>query len=272
MSNRSTKSTARPGVHPPDGAIGIPGIANEDAPTGIGPLENPFYEGSEDHGRRLNSPLFGDCPELGDDDEGQERGEPRMGRFPPSRLPRRLGAAPHVPPLAMRLLPAVGALFQEFYREERGRWRFATATAQEFRVSPETFARYRLTSLSVIHLADRDARRMFLSDLRNFDGRAFPGTQLAAQLSNHFTRQLAKHRPNAQAPHLEEAVIPERLRPYTAYFPSFAGCFKPNQLMANHISKDLARGRLQVPGYTLSPFRIGHIPAGRFQHPRIRTL
>lgn len=44
--------------------------------------------------------------------------------------------------------------------------RFETAAERDMWREDETFARYRLASLEVIRQTDRDARRMFLPDLR----------------------------------------------------------------------------------------------------------
>ena len=71
-----------------------------------------------------------------------------------------------VPLLDFRLIPVVRALTADLTAETAGRDRFQTVTPTDLFDAAETFARYRLTSLDIIRHTDRDARRMFLSDLR----------------------------------------------------------------------------------------------------------
>ena len=121
----------------------------------------------------------------------------------------------------------------ELCAETRGRERFETASEHYMWQAAGTFARYRLTSLAVIRQTDRDARRMFLSDSRELGRRSFPEMQLIMQLLSHFSPQLLKPRNNAKDPIYEEAVLPEKLKAYTADLSALGAFFRPNQLMAN---------------------------------------
>ena len=56
---------------------------------------------------------------------------------------------------------------------------------------------------------------MFLADLRDLDRKASPEIQLAMQLFSHFV-PVAKQRANVEGHPFEEAVLPVRLRNYTA--------------------------------------------------------
>ena len=90
---------------------------------------------------------------------------------------------------------------------------------------------------------------MFLADLRDMGRKDFPEMQLLMQLFSHFPPVLKK-RANLKCPHFEEAVLPFRLRNCTANLRSLGGYLKPNQLMANYVSKELAKGRIRIPSYT----------------------
>ena len=81
-----------------------------------------------------------------------------------------------------------------------------------------TLFRYRLPTLDVIRRTALDARRMFLSDLRQLDRRSFPDMQLIMQLLEHFKPLSLKSRANAKDPLFEEVVIPTRLRNFRADF------------------------------------------------------
>ena len=175
----------------------------------------------------------------------------RTINLPPVGGGRRLALIPRDGPLFdPATIPLIERLLAEILAETNGRDRFAAASHADFRMAAETFVRYRLTSLNVIRQTDAAARRMFLSDLRELDRRSFPEMQLITQLLGHFTPQLAKQRTSSKDPLFEEVVLPERLRNYTADLPSLGALLKPNQPMANYISRELARGKLQVPQYT----------------------
>ena len=70
------------------------------------------------------------------------------------------------------------------------------------------------------------------------------------QLMSHFAPLVIRNRANAKDPPYEEVVPPEKLRRYSADLSALGAFFKPNQLMANFISRELARGKIQVPRYT----------------------
>ena len=171
---------------------------------------------------------------------------------PPRRVGgRRLALIPRAgPQFGPATIPLIETLLAETLAETNGRDRFAAATHADFRMAAETFVRYRLTSLNVIRQTDAAARRMFLSDLRELGRRSFPEMQLAMLMLGHFTPQLAKQRTSSKDPLFEEVVLPGRLRNYTADLSSLGALLKPNQPMANYISRELARGKLQVPQYT----------------------
>ena len=97
---------------------------------------------------------------------------------------------------------------------------------------------------------------MFLSDLRDLERKAIPEMHLAMQLFSNFAPNLAKRRDNLKGPPFEEAVLPAKLQHYTADLRCSGGFLRPNQLMANYVSKDLANVRIQIPSYTpyIGPF------------------
>ena len=61
---------------------------------------------------------------------------------------------------------------------------------------------------------------------------------------------MLKQRANLIGPPFEEAVLPVRLRNYSANLSRLGGYLKPNQLMANYVSKEQAKGRIRIPSYT----------------------
>ena len=91
---------------------------------------------------------------------------------------------------------------------------------------------------------------MFLSDLRQLDRFSFPDMQLIMQLLEHFKPLSLKSRANAKDPLFEEVVIPTRLKNFRADFSLLGAFLKPNQLMANYVSREIARGKCQTPPYT----------------------
>ena len=88
------------------------------------------------------------------------------------------------------------------------------------------------------------------SDLREIDSRSSPQMQLIAQLMAHFAPQIMKSRADAKDPLFGELVIPERLRNFPDDLSPMSDFLKPNQLMANCVSRELARGKCQTPSYT----------------------
>ena len=153
-----------------------------------------------------------------------------------------------VPPLPEHLFPTVLALAADFAEETKGSERFETDSREDMLRAAGIFARYRLPPLAAIRQTDRDARRMFVSDLRDIERLAFPDIRLMISLISHFTPQLLKAKANAKGPPFGEAVLPGKLRKYTADLSQLGAFLKPNQLMAKR--KELARGKLQVPSYT----------------------
>ena len=113
-----------------------------------------------------------------------------------------------------------------------------------------SLVRYRLTTLAVIRHTERDARRLFLSELRENERKSFPEIQLLMQLFSHFQPVVARQRLNSKDPSFEELVIPQRLAVYKADLSGLGGFLKPNQTMVNYVSRELAVGKLKVPSYT----------------------
>ena len=177
----------------------------------------------------------------GDDSDGDLDDDGYPPRHPP---PRARAGVPPVPPTDSRRLPDVDALLDGRIREESGRGRFSASTPHGLRDASGALIRYRLSSLAVIRLTDRGARRMFLAYLREIDRRSFPEMQLIAHRLNYFAplppQQLTRPRSNGKDPPFEEAALPERLRSYKAGLSSLVGFFKPNRLTANYMSKELA--------------------------------
>ena len=110
-----------------------------------------------------------------------------------------------------------------------------------------TFVRYRLTSLDVIRQADRDARRMLLSDLMELGRMFFHEMQLPMQLLSHFSPKLVNHRNNSKAPVFGEVFLPGNLQSYTADLSAMNAFFRPKQNMSNYVSRELARGKQKTP-------------------------
>ena len=137
------------------------------------------------------------------------------------------------PALGPRRFPLIHSLAAEIFDEISGRGRFLTVSFDDIREAAATFgpfffclaqmaffftvlrfvlSRYRLPTLDAIRHTALDARRMFLSDLRQLDRRSFPDTHLITQLLEHFKPLSLKSRANAKDPLFEEVVIPARLR------------------------------------------------------------
>ena len=154
------------------------------------PLHRPAGETEEEGDAHSNAPA-----ELEDDGDV----DPLLRQPPHIRFMRPMGANP-VPLLAPHLIPAVESLADELIRETSGRDRFAMATQMGLYAAAETLARYRLTSLAALRQTDRDARRMFLADLRGLERRAFPDMQPPTARLSHFTPHLVKPRSNANGP------------------------------------------------------------------------
>ena len=147
------------------------------------------------------------------------------------------------PMLAEHQLPLVIALTGDLARETSGMDLFSGFAEEDFRTDAMTFVRYRLSTLAIIRQTDRGARRMFLADLRELERQAFPEMQLLMQLLAHFA-PVQKQRVNPKDPTFEEVVLPVKLRDYKADFSCLGGFLKPNQAMANYVSKELIVGRV----------------------------
>ena len=155
--------------------------------------------------------------------------------------------------------PRVVTLADEIFRATRGRGRFATFPRGEFTAAATILARYRIPSLEILRQTKKEARQMFLRDLREIERLSFPEMQLLLQILGHFPARLLLVRPNAKGPAFEEIAIPERLEEFKADLSSIGGFLKPTQEMANFIILELARGRSKVPAYT--PFIVPDVSA-----------
>ena len=66
----------------------------------------------------------------------------------------------------------------ELIAETRGAGRFIAFAPEEFALSSRIIVRYRINSLEILRQAQKDARAMFLRDLREVGRRSFPDMQL----------------------------------------------------------------------------------------------
>ena len=123
-------------------------------------------------------------------------------------------------------------------------------SAHDMEQASNTLVRYRLSSLATIRHTERDARRLFLSELRGNERKRFPEMQLLMQIFSHFAPVIVRQRLNAKGPSFEELVIPQKLARYSADLSGMGGFLKPNQPMVNYISMELAVGKPKVPIYT----------------------
>ena len=163
---------------------------------------------------------------------------------------------PLPPPRGPQLTPAdgprVNALVLELQTEIRGRERFQDFGEADILWAAETFVRYRIANVASLRRTDREARAMFIKDLREVEKRTFPEMQLILQLLNHFAPQQVKQRPNEKNPAYEEIVLAAKLGPNGNFMVDFRGLsafLKPSQEMANFISQELARGMNKIPTY-----------------------
>ena len=76
---------------------------------------------------------------------------------------------------------------------------------------------------------------------------------------SHFAPLFVRNRANAKDPPYEEVAPPEKLRRYAADLSALGAFSKPNQLVANFVSRELARGEVQVPSYT--PYIVADVSA-----------
>ena len=149
------------------------------------------------------------------------------------------------PMMAPQQLPLVTAPRGDLVRETAGRDLLSAFVEEDCHEAAMTFARYRLSTLAIIRQTDRDARRMFLPDLRELRRKAFPQMQLSMQLLAHFA-PVQKQRVSPKDPTIEEVVLPAKLQAYKADFSCLGGSLKPNQTMANYVSKELILGKLHL--------------------------
>ena len=98
------------------------------------------------------------------------RGAQRANPQPP------LNRGPHLTPLD---IPRANALVAELTAEIRGRERFRDFTPSDILWAAGTFARYRIPSLASLRRTGREARAMFIKDLRVSKNVLFPKCSLS---------------------------------------------------------------------------------------------
>ena len=111
----------------------------------------------------------------------------------------------------------------------------------EITFAAETFVRYRIVSLASLRRTDREARAMFIKDLREIERRSFPELQLILLLLGHFVPQQVKTRPNEKNPAFEEIVLATKLGPQGDFMVDLrhlSAFLKPSQEMANLFRKN----------------------------------
>ena len=108
--------------------------------------------------------------------EDGDGSESRSSHMPGRRM------LPHAdalaPILAAHQLPLVDSLTADLARETAGREVFSPFGEEDMRTAALTLVRYRLSTMAIIRQTDRGARRMFISDLRELERKAFPEMQL----------------------------------------------------------------------------------------------
>ena len=164
-----------------------------------------------------------------------------------------------VPHLGVRRLPMADAPAAELTQATAGSDRFLTVTPADLYHSAETCVMYRLTSLDISRRAERGARRLFPADLREFRRRSFHEMQLVAGRLSHFSHHIAKSRANANDPLFGDIVLPAKLRNFADDLSPMGAFLKPNHLMANYGSRELARGNCQKPSHT--PYIVSDLSA-----------
>ena len=87
--------------------------------------------------------------------------------------------------------------------------------------------RYRIHSLEALRRTQKDARTLFLRDLREVDRLKFPGMQLLLHVLGHFPPRMPQARPIDKDPAYEELVITERLKVFEVGLSATAGLLKP---------------------------------------------
>ena len=170
------------------------------------------------------------------------------------RRPPRLG-----PQLQPADIPLVTRLADEIFCEARGRGRFAALPVGKFADAATILFRYRIRSLGILRQTQKDARAVFMRDLREFGRRSFPETQLLLQILGHFPPRRPHVRLKAKGPAYEEIAIAERLSEFAASLSGIGSPPKPTQERDNYISLELSRGRSKLPAY--APFVVPDVSA-----------
>ena len=205
----------------------------------VGPPVLPA--GPEEFFPPVPSPRSGHSRRGGDDGDVSSVGG--SSQLPGRRIRPHMDAL--APMLAVHQVPQVTALTADLVRETAGRELFSAFVEEDFHTAAMTLVRYRLSTLAIIRQTDRDARRMFLADLRDLERKAFPEMQLLMQLLSHFA-PVQKQRVNPKDPTFEEVVLPVKLKDYKADFSCLGAFLKPNQVMANYVSKELIMEELHL--------------------------
>ena len=140
---------------------------------------------------------------------------------------RRVDAAPAGRVLAPEGAPRVSALAAELFREARGRWRFAVSPGEEFSAMAGILVRYRIRSLYALRQTQKDARTLFLMDVREVDRLKFPAMQLLLRVLGHFPPRMPQARPSDKDPAYEKLVITERPKGFKVDLSATAGLLRP---------------------------------------------
>ena len=104
---------------------------------------------------------------------------------------RRRGHAPRMdehrgPQLTPADTQRVNDFVTEPTAEIRGRERFQDFSPADTTWAAQTFVRYRIHNLASLRRKDKEARTMFIKDLREIERRSFPEMQLILLLLGHF--------------------------------------------------------------------------------------
>ena len=164
----------------------------------------------------------------------------QTGRIPPSLGPK----------LQPADIPRATRLEDRIPRDARGWGRFAASPVGEFADAATSLVRYRIRSLGILRQTQKDARTMFMRDLREVEHRSFPEMQLPIRILGRFLPVQLMARPNSKGPAYEELAIPDRMIEFAVSLRGIGILLKPTQEMANCIRLELARGRSKVPDYT----------------------
>ena len=108
------------------------------------------------------------------------------------------------------------ALSREISLGTAGMDRFTGFAIPDIRLAAETLARYGLSTLEITRHAEKDERRLFLSERREAGRKPVAEIQLLAQLFSHFEPIAGNQRPNTKDPAYEEIALPRKLAESTA--------------------------------------------------------